>query len=791
MMYKVSNYDICIVRESRKNYLLGVLQKDGLINKKIITMEEVVRKYYYDYDKRAVFFLMKKYDYQYDVAKMYLSHLIEVEDCTLKGKKIDRIREIKSELENQKLLIRNPYFREYLKNKNIIVFDCDYLTKFELKMLKEIEGISHIDYYQEEREKYVHEEIVECDTKEQEVSYVAREICELVKENKSIQQIKVYARDEYYASIQRIFKWFHIPVSLDSTSLYQTEIGQLFLRNMTNSKVESIQYIEDNFSLKNPRNLEIYNQIISILNNYTWCDDLIEIKAFLEDDFRCTEINSIKDKNTVVVVHSLDDIMLDDYLFIMGFNQGEIPNTYKDEDYFSDKEKRLIGLEATDELNEISYHKWAKMINEMKDVIITMKKSNDGGECFLSSLNDELKLDLVRKDDVYTNSNLYNQLKLASKLDTLLRYNEIEIDLDVLYTHYPEIRYHSFHNQYQEISKDELREYLNYQFHLSYSSMNTYYQCAFRYYLSNILKLNIYEETFYTILGNLFHHVLSLAFTKDINLREEYYRYLEGINYSFNAREKYFIDSLEEELEFVIRTIKRQNEGNTLTNIYTEEKIEIPKKYEDVNVIFKGFVDKMMLNDSFNEIAIVDYKTGNPDLNLNHIIYGLDMQLPVYVYLALYRFKDARVVGFYLQKILNTEIAKDYQHEYVALKEDKLRLQGYSNSDLSILGDFEPHYYDSKVIKGMRVTSKGVSSKKVLDDEKIEKLVSITNQKIDEAIEGISNADFTINPKRIGMDNIGCKYCTFHDICFMSEGDIVNLREYKNMEFLGGDEDDT
>ena len=31
--------------------------------------------------------------------------------------------------------------------------------------------------------------------------------------------------------------------------------------------------------------------------------------------------------------------------------------------------------------------------------------------------------------------------------------------------------------------------------------------------------------------------------------------------------------------------------------------------------------------------AIVDYKTGNPELNIDNAIYGLDMQLPVYAYL--------------------------------------------------------------------------------------------------------------------------------------------------------------
>ena len=53
----------------------------------------------------------------------------------------------------------------------------------------------------------------------------------------------------------------------------------------------------------------------------------------------------------------------------------------------------------------------------------------------------------------------------------------------------------------------------------------------------------------------------------------------------------------------------------------------------------------------------------------------------------------------------------------------------------------------------------------------------------------IRNADFRINPKRIGKDLIGCEFCKYKDICFRREEDIISLKEYKNLEFLGGEDD--
>ena len=76
------------------------------------------------------------------------------------------------------------------------------------------------------------------------------------------------------------------------------------------------------------------------------------------------------------------------------------------------------------------------------------------------------------------------------------------------------------------------------------------------------------------------------------------------------------------------------------------------------------------------------------------------------------------------------------------------------------------------------------SYSKVIDDDKINKIIELVDKKIDEASKEILEGDFTINPKRIGLKNIGCEFCNFKDLCFMNEKNIVNLKEYKNLEFL-------
>ena len=53
-------------------------------------------------------------------------------------------------------------------------------------------------------------------------------------------------------------------------------------------------------------------------------------------------------------------------------------------------------------------------------------------------------------------------------------------------------------------------------------------------------------------------------------------------------------------------------------------------------VEFKGFIDKIMYKekDGNTYLSIIDYKTGNPSIKLDHLKYGLSMQLPSYLYLT-------------------------------------------------------------------------------------------------------------------------------------------------------------
>ena len=202
-----------------------------------------------------------------------------------------------------------------------------------------------------------------------------------------------------------------------------------------------------------------------------------------------------------------------------------------------------------------------------------------------------------------------------------------------------------------------------------------------------------------------------------------------------------------------------------------------------------GIIDKLMYKEQDNKtfVAIIDYKTGNPNLNLNNMIYGLDMQLPIYLYLSKHtnKLKNVEIIGFYLQKILNNEINIDKNKTYLEQKEENLKLQGYSIDKEEILELFDKTYKDSNLIKSLKIGNNGFYSySKILNEEKINKIIDLVDKKIEEASINIENNNFNINPKSINNENISCKFCKYKDICYRKEQDIIYLKEHKDLDFL-------
>ena len=210
-----------------------------------------------------------------------------------------------------------------------------------------------------------------------------------------------------------------------------------------------------------------------------------------------------------------------------------------------------------------------------------------------------------------------------------------------------------------------------------------------------------------------------------------------------------------------------------------KEKEVYVNKDRNIKVTFMGKIDKVLYKeeDDITYLVVIDYKTGSTNINLKNMEYGLGLQLPIYLYLSSkIGLKDVKVVGFYLQKLLNTSL--DNSKDYLEEKESKLKLDGYSINNENILSKFDTTYHDSKLIKSMKTTNNGFYKySKVLTGEEMDEMAILADNMIDKAIDGILDCDFDINPKVINGSNESCKLCEYRDICYQREKDIVYINK--------------
>ena len=755
----IENDILIICNNYSKNTILEFLNNNNkLLNINIITINEFYNYYFFSYDEKTIYYLKDKYNISISNSKMYLDNMKYIINSNINNDKIIYLKELYNDLLNNNLLIIDKYFKNTLKNKNIIVLDEDSIDLFTKNILNQY-NTKYIYLYSNNNL----DKIYSFSSIDLEIEYVFNKISELIKNNININDIKVCLLGTEYISG---FKRF--------SSLYKI----LFKNIEKNSIISSIESKNFLNIIKNSNKEEIYNKIkdyqnnkifINIINKYYFIDDLNLVYDEIEYDLKnCF----LEESNEGIEIVNFDDLVWhkDKYVFVLGFNLENIPKIYKDIDYFNDDLKKKLGIFTSFEKNKYSYNKTINILKSLNHLTLSYKIKDPYKSYYKSNLIEELNLkeeSIILENNT---SNLYNKIKLTNYLDLMIKYGDYNNLVDKLYNTYKDINYLTYSNKYNKI--DNTNNSIN----LSYTSLNTYYHCAFKYYIDYILKLNIFEESFSMHLGTLFHFVLSEMFNKNFNFDSSWNKGLE--KFEFNKKEEFYLVELKSELKKIIDVINYQHKLSGLTYLKLETDINL----EIDNNKFTGIIDKIMFKEKDNNtyITIIDYKTGHPSINMKNLKYGLDMQLPIYVYLVNKSniFHNPKIIGFYLEQILFEKNSYDSKKDENEQRKDKLKLNGFSIDDQYLVSMFDETYENSELIKGMKTTSKGFSVyTKVMSENDINNMTNLVDDKIKEAFNKIKDNDFTINPKVINGENVGCSFCKYKDLCFKTGSDLVYLKD--------------
>ena len=752
------------------DYKMAILkyleEKKKIINIKFMTLNEYIKKIKFDYDENTIHYLIQK-GMEPNNAITFLDNLLYIENKDYHNEKLDYLVSLKKELDENNLLIYDSLFKKMLNNRKIVIYGYGKLNKWQLSLF---DNPIIVDY-QKVNEKYTIYNIEKIDD---EVEMVFQKISDLLEEGIDINKISIMNVDnEYNPVIKKYSMFYKIPVSIpNSDTLMGTSIGKIFY-DLVLSNIEKEEIFE---KLKVYETNKNFKTIINILNKYARFS-INEIHEEIKYELLNTKVSQDSYEDVVRIKEVFSYIDNDEYVFLVGFNNPSIPKLYLDIDYITDNIKDLVDLPNTLELNILSKENTVNYLNSIKNITISYKTKTSFNKYYPSILLDMINYEERGFERSFNYSDEANKSLYTMYLDDYVKYGIKDKKMDMLFKNYGDNNYLAYHNEFSGIDNNLLIEFLKNSLVLSYTSLNNYYVCAFKYYLTHILKVNIFNETFFTILGTICHDVLEHINNDDFDLDKIYDSHLK--EKKLTNKEKFFSDKIKNDLKFVVEVIKKHQFITGFNKMLYEHEINIEVR-KSPYVRFNGYVDKIMYKEKNNEtlVSIIDYKTGNIDVNIKNLVFGLSMQLPIYLYLVNNSglFKNIKFAGFYLQHILNNSAKKGKKTEKEQLY-DNLKLMGYTTTDIDRLATFDATYENSEMISGVKLNKDGTIPKKgkFLSDDEIDSIIKLTEEKIEEATEEILKGEFPINPKILDGKNVSCDLCSFRDICYHNEKNNVYL----------------
>ena len=751
----------------RKKILDELSHEKKIIDVKFMNKEEYLKRYCFDYDTKAVKYLKDHYGYSVANAREILDHLHFAEDKKYGSEKLDLLVRVRKELDEKDLLIYDPLFLQSIRDRRLIVIGYGKIPKEEKRIFD-----GQVIPFSYEEKKY---EIVHFSEIEEETAYLYDSIADLLDQGVEIDRIHVLGYSADYESYFRRFNGYYgftIEIN-DEDTLIGTGEGLKLLDMIGSMKKKEI------YKVLSERGDEISEKLIRLINRYPEYE-LDEVKEFIITDLKKTKISDSRYRN---VVHCDEFFSLfdeDDHVFLIGFNDT-VPALMKDTGYITDSLSEKVGLSSTEEKNALIRKNARAYLSGIADLHISYCDKSPFRQYEISNLFLKDEYELVKAQD-RIHAKAYDHLRYGTFMDRFYRYKTVEEDLPDLYDIFGKEPFLTYDNRFNGLNGKQLEQIVP--IRLSYSSMDRFYHCAFAYYIENILGLNEYEDTFYTLSGTLCHEVLKDLFVKDdFDFERSWKENLEKMEKdgkSFvDEKENFFISRIREELKQDVDIILKQKSMTGFDSELCEKGFLVNA---GDNVVFKGFIDKVMYKEKDDQIFVdvIDYKTGNSaKIRKKLMPFGLCLQLPSYMYLLSrdpISEKELSFCGFYLQHLINGDLNYDEEKDRRQIKEDSMKLDGFTSSDPDRLFYSDRSFEDntSKMIRGLRLKNDGgfYGNSPVRSDEEISGLIGLTEKKIEEASKRILEGDYRINPKQIDGVNESCGFCPYRPLCYKRDSDL-------------------
>ncbi len=738
--------------QMHKNLLAKYRQNDVLSDVKIISKNELLGEYYGLVNEGAIPFLMKEHHYSYDNSVALLKYV------PFANKELNDLYKIKEELIEKHLLVKNEYLAQFFKNNEVLIHGY---SKTDKELITVLDALS-VDYrFITNDAKNDGGDLETFETQYDEVFAVLNKIASLLDEGTDINKIYIYSvNNEYIYPLKEFSSGFGFKVDDNkSHSLYVTPVAREFLKEFIDGKDINTakERIADCFDK------ELLDDLFNVIDK---CADAeMDFNAQLEylvGELKATSVGHKQYKDVVKII-SQPIYENDAHIFVIGFAQGQYPKSERDNGLISDENKIKINLNSSLEETDNNQNVLLDFFNSDNHFYFSFAERSIGNKYFVSPLAKVLKLKTKKNDlpNVIYSKDMVD-FYYAKLRDLKEFYKEAGSDYHAL-EQISDIPYGQYDNSFTGVNA--LNEDMELRF--SYSKINDYYQCPFRYYVGNILEIDPFEGNFATKFGSVAHKIFELHNNPDFDFDKVFDE--EVKKQEFLEEELPIIENLRIQIKRASDAIRLHQHYMNNPKIITEKKLGMSlgkKSY------LSGVIDKSIIFDD-KYLVLVDYKTGSDSFDSNYISEGVSLQLPTYCLLAKKdnEFKNYQIIGTFINNVVNTKLAYGFDEE--TLIDPYYRLNGKITQDLDLIGQVDKTIYDGKsqFIKSVSITKDGRFSKSnsLVGKDEFDNYAEVALRKYLEADANIRRNNFIINPLYKSKSDNACKYCEYRDICYVKK----------------------
>ena len=343
------------------------------------------------------------------------------------------------------------------------------------------------------------------------------------------------------------------------------------------------------------------------------------------------------------------------------------------------------------------------------------------------------------------------------------------------------------------ISPDTAKELFGENVYMSASRFDNFHRCRFSFFCRYGLKAQKLQPADFDALqrGTLVHYVLEKLIDshgKGIaelaaeqidseveRFADEYLDSIKGYRSVETARTKFLVAKLTRAVKEVARQIAREFAQSEFEPAYCELKIggdvvealEIP--FDGGKVTLTGMIDRV--DKCGDYLRIVDYKTGSRTFKLPDILFGLNLQMLIYLY-AITR------TGGVPAGILYMPSKRD-------LSGSGMAMNGLLPGNMDIITKMEREN-NGEFVPKLRINKDGGlhgGAASFVPEGTFELIFDRIETLLKDTGETLHSGDIAVSPTN-GRDLPACKYCDFGSVCSIEEGQGTDVPEMKNKEII-------